>query len=175
AAIQLHFYRVAAAFRRVRRHVSQNVKFILLPTDALQAAEQIVGIEDRESACSFREGSKNLLIRRSRSWKLRHDRSRPVKRRVVVIGTGIEAPAARASASSAVKIGGRAEAPRFAARFETACVLPAAVFLRALPPGTGAVNPRASSAYTATFDLLQASMVAVSSDWFSDVSGNPPE
>src|SRR6266481_4744969 len=101
AAIQLHFYRVAAAFRRVRRHVSQNVKFILLPTDALQAAEQIVGIEDRESACSFREGSKNLLIRRSRSWKLRHDRSRPVKRRVVVIGTGIEAPAAGASASSA--------------------------------------------------------------------------
>src|SRR5215472_11625460 len=27
----------------------------------------------------------------------------------------------------------------------------------------------------ATFDLLQASIVAVSSDWFSGVSGKPPE
>jgi hypothetical protein len=66
--------------------------------------------------------------------------------------------------NAASKIRGRPEAPRYDGRFETACIFPPGAFLRALPPGTGAVNPRASNAYTATFDLLHASMVAVSSD-----------
>src|SRR5258707_9365778 len=70
---------------------------------------------------------------------------------------------------------GRGELLRTGTWFEAARVLPADVFLLVLPPGAVATKPRASKAYTATFDLLQASMVAVSSDWFSVVSGNPPE
>jgi hypothetical protein len=73
------------------------------------------------------------------------------------------------------RIRGRGVACRELGRFETACIFPAADFRIVLPPGTGAIKPRASNAYTATFALLQASIVAVSSDWFSEVSGKPPE
>ena len=77
--------------------------------------------------------------------------------------------------NAASRIRGRDVALRVAGRFETACIFPAVDFRIALPPGTPAINPRASSVYTATFDLLQASIVAVSSDWFSEVNGKPPE
>src|SRR5208283_1539858 len=45
----------------------------------------------------------------------------------------------------------------------------------ALPPGTPAINPRTSTEYTATLALLQASIVAVSSDMRSVSSGKPDE
>src|SRR4029077_18817757 len=77
--------------------------------------------------------------------------------------------------NDASRIRGRVEDFCVAVRFETEWVLPAGAVFLAIPPGTDATSPRASSAYTATFALLQASMVAVNSDWFSLVSGNPPE
>src|SRR5713226_10526476 len=78
ATIQLHFQRVAASFRRVARHVTQDVELVLLSPDALESAEQVVGVENGETARSFRQSSQDLLVGRSRRWKWRHDGPRLV-------------------------------------------------------------------------------------------------
>ena len=73
AAIDFHFQRVAAAFRRILRNVTEHVELILLFSNALQPAEQIVRIENGESAGSLRQCREDLLIGRDRRRQLRND------------------------------------------------------------------------------------------------------
>ena len=76
AAIHLYFESMATAFGRFRRNITEKIKFVLFAGDALQAAEKIIGVEDRESASAFRKGGKNLLVGGSGVRKLRNDRTR---------------------------------------------------------------------------------------------------
>jgi len=40
----------------------------LFTSDAVEPSEEIVGVENRESARSFRQRSQDLLVGRSRRW-----------------------------------------------------------------------------------------------------------
>src|SRR5207245_1334674 len=102
ATIQLHFQRVASPFGRIRRHVTQDIELILFTSDAFESGEEIVGVENREAARSFRKSGEDLLVGRSRRRKLRNNRPWLAVSRIVVIGIGIKASStAGASASSA--------------------------------------------------------------------------
>src|SRR5207247_2913456 len=92
---------VAASFRTVTGHVTQDIKLILFSPDAFKSAQQVVGIEDSESTRAFRQRSKDLLIGRSGRWELRHDRARLIVRRIVVIGGWVVTSTARAAAGVA--------------------------------------------------------------------------
>src|SRR6266568_2673083 len=100
ATIQLHFQRVASPFGRIRRHVTQDIELILFTSDAFESGEEIVGVENREAARSFRKSGEDLLVGRSRRRKLRNNRPWLAVGRIVVIGIGIKTPAAGASAGS---------------------------------------------------------------------------
>ena len=67
---------MARADRRFGRSVAQNIKFGLLVADALQTAEEIVGVEDGESASALRQGGEDLLIGGGQGRYRRHDGSR---------------------------------------------------------------------------------------------------
>src|SRR6266851_7965008 len=94
---------MAAPFRRVSGHVPENVELVLLPSDAIESPKQIVGVENRKAAGSFRQRCQYLLVGRSRWWKCWHDCPRLVVRRIVVIGrrtTGTTAGASTSPTSS---------------------------------------------------------------------------
>src|SRR5437899_1429863 len=61
ATIELHFQRVTASFRCVAGHIPQDVELVLFAADALESAEQVVGVENRETAGSFRQRRQDLL------------------------------------------------------------------------------------------------------------------
>src|SRR5207253_8941558 len=62
AVIQLHFERVAAAFGRFGRNITEQIKFVLLAGDALESAEKVVGIENCKAASAFGERREDLLV-----------------------------------------------------------------------------------------------------------------
>src|ERR1700719_1629779 len=98
---------MATPFRRIARHVPQDVELVLLSPDAFESTQQVVGVENRESARSFRQRSQDLLVGRSRRWEWRHDSPRLVVGQIVkIIGASIvpaatTGPASRATASGA--------------------------------------------------------------------------
>src|SRR5260370_412439 len=77
ATIQLHFQRVASPFGRIRRHVTQDVELILFTSDAFESGEEIVSVENREAARSFRQTGEDLLVGRRRRRKCRYNPSWP--------------------------------------------------------------------------------------------------
>src|SRR5258708_6061531 len=77
------------AFRTFRRHIPQNIKVALLPPDLLEAAKQIIRIENGKSASPIGKRSKYLLVRCHRRRKLRHNRPRLVVRIVQRISVSI--------------------------------------------------------------------------------------
>jgi len=90
-----------------RRARTPGCKLVLLSSNAFESTQQVVGIENRESARSFRQRRKDLLVGRSRRWEWRHDSPRLVVGRVAkIIGAKIvpaatACPASRATASGA--------------------------------------------------------------------------
>src|SRR5260370_24517894 len=95
AAIQLAFQGGRASLRGVAGHIPQDVKLVLFPPDALEPGEQVIGVENCESARSFGQRSQNLLIGGYGRRERRDDCPRLVVRRVVeIVGSRI-APAAR--------------------------------------------------------------------------------
>src|SRR5205807_2174938 len=89
--IQLHFERVATTFGRFGRNVAEEIKFVLLAGDALEAAKKIVGVENCESPSAFGERREDLLVGGSGFWKLRNDGARLVQRIVVVVAGRVAA------------------------------------------------------------------------------------
>jgi len=73
AFVHFYFESVATALGGFRRNVTEQIKFILFAGNFLEAAEQVVGIEDGEAASAFGEGSENLLIGGKGFGKLRDD------------------------------------------------------------------------------------------------------
>src|SRR5205085_16696 len=98
------FQRVATAFGRVQRSISQNVKFVLLAPDFLQPGEQIVGVENIEAAGSVGERRENLLVRGCRRRKLRNDAPRLTVIRIVEMRIRHSAATRTPSRSSAAAV-----------------------------------------------------------------------
>src|SRR5579875_1034202 len=70
---------MARAFCRFRRRVAENIIFVLLASNLLKSAQQIIGVCDDETAGSARQHVEYFLIARD-VWKLRNDAARRGKR-----------------------------------------------------------------------------------------------
>src|SRR5215469_16821300 len=95
------------SFGRSRRCIADHVILVLLVRNLLQTRQQIIGVDDHESARPTRQLIQDLLICRCARRKRRNDEPRLVHRVVVVIrvviasGVATATPAATRTARSA--------------------------------------------------------------------------
>jgi hypothetical protein len=112
ATVHLHFESVATSFGRFRGNITEEIKFVLFAGDALQAAEKIVGIENRESPGALGKGGENLLVGGSGCRKLRNDGAGLIQRIVESAAREASAsPTAVPSASGSAFATGPSSAP----------------------------------------------------------------